>query len=69
MVALEGMDLPPSEVLFLDDGQRNVEAAKHLGMHARLVTGPSEARRVLAEYGVVGEAPAPLAGGAAQGNR
>jgi HAD superfamily hydrolase (TIGR01509 family) len=57
-VAVNGMQLQPSEVLFLDDGQRNVDAATALGMEAHLVRGPAEARAVLAMYGVV----APLAG-------
>ncbi|MBE0592615.1 MAG: HAD-IA family hydrolase [Gemmatimonadales bacterium] len=53
LIALEGMGLSPSDVLFLDDGLRNVEAATELGMHAHLATGPREARRVLAQYGIV----------------
>jgi glucose-1-phosphatase len=53
LVALEGMGLSPSELLFLDDGVRNIDAAVKLGMHAHLVRGPEEARRVLAQYGVV----------------
>jgi HAD superfamily hydrolase (TIGR01509 family) len=53
LAALEGMRLSPPEVLFLDDGLRNVEAAKALGMQAQLARGPQEARRVLAQYGVV----------------
>jgi len=53
LIALEGMDLSPSDVLFLDDGFRNVDAAVKLGMHAHLARGPEEARRVLAHYGVV----------------
>lgn len=53
LVALEGMGLSPSDVLFLDDGLRNVESAAKLGMHAHLARGPEEARRVLARYGVV----------------
>jgi glucose-1-phosphatase len=52
-LALNGMGLSPSNVLFLDDGPRNVDAAAKLGMHAHLATGPVEARRVLAQYGVV----------------
>lgn len=52
-VALEGMGLLPSDVLFLDDGLRNIDAALKLGMHAHLARGPGEARRVLAQYGVV----------------
>jgi glucose-1-phosphatase len=51
--ALKGMRLSPSQVLFLDDGLRNVEAAKKIGMHAHLARGPKEARQVLVQYGVV----------------
>ena len=53
LAALEGMGLSPSDVLFLDDGLRNVEAAVKLGMHAHVARGPEEARHVLAQYGVV----------------
>ena len=53
LVALEGMGLSPSDVLFLDDGLRNIDAAMKLGMHAHVARGPEEARRVLAQYGVV----------------
>ena len=54
-VALTGMNLPPCDVLFLDDSQRNIEAASRLGMHAHLCRGPKEARNVLAKYGVVSD--------------
>lgn len=54
-IALDGMQLRPSEVIFLDDGLRNVEAARALGMQAHLVTGPDEARAVLTERGIVPE--------------
>ncbi len=60
-IALEGMGLSPSRVLFLDDGQRNIDAAANLGMHAHLARGPEEARRVLAHYGVVPPATEPNA--------
>ena len=53
LAAVEGMRLSPSEILFLDDGLQNIDAAEKLGMHAHLVRGPDEARRVLEEYGVV----------------
>ena len=53
LIALEGMGHSPSDVLFLDDGLRNIEAAVKLGMHAHLARGPQEARCVLAQYGVV----------------
>ncbi len=55
MVALEGMNLSPSDVLFLDDSRRNIEAAERLGIHAYLCRGPKEARVVLAKYGVVSD--------------
>ena len=51
--ALSGMQLRPSEVLFLDDGQRNVDAARAFGMKADLVRGPDEARAVLGRFGVI----------------
>ena len=53
MVALTGMKLSPSDVLFLDDSLRNIEVAAQLGMHAYVCRGPKEARHVLARYGVV----------------
>jgi putative hydrolase of the HAD superfamily len=53
LVALEGMGLSPSDVLFLDDGLRNIDAARSLGMQAHLARGPGEARSVLAQYDVV----------------
>jgi len=53
LFALKGMALAPSEVLFLDDGQRNIEAAGALGMRAHLVRGPQDARNVLMQYGVI----------------
>lgn len=52
-IALKGMALSPSEVLFLDDGQRNVDAARELGLHAHLAKGPLDARRVLEQYDVI----------------
>jgi putative hydrolase of the HAD superfamily len=51
--ALRGLELPASDVLFLDDGVRNVTAAAALGMPAHVARNPAEARSVLVEYGVV----------------
>ena len=51
--ALDGMRLPAEEVLFIDDGPRNVAAANALGMNAHIAKNPDEARSILTEYGVV----------------
>ena len=51
--ALRGLDVPASDVLFLDDGARNVTAAAALGMQAHLARNPAEARSVLVDYGIV----------------
>ena len=53
MVAVTGMGLPPAEVLFFDDGLRNVRAAKSLGIQAYVVSSPEEVRSVLEQYGVL----------------
>jgi HAD superfamily hydrolase (TIGR01509 family) len=52
-IALNGMALPPAEVLFLDDGAANVKAAIALGMKAHVVRNPEQARVVLESYGVL----------------
>jgi glucose-1-phosphatase len=51
--ALDGLDLPASDVLFIDDVRRNVEAAAALGLQARLARDAVEARSVLAECGIL----------------
>lgn len=53
LAAVEGMRISPSEILFLDDGLRNIDAASKLGMQAHLARGPGEARCVLEKYGIV----------------
>jgi HAD superfamily hydrolase (TIGR01509 family) len=51
--ALDRMALAPRDVLFLDDGTANVDAARAMGLTAHVVRGPGEARTVLESYGVV----------------
>ncbi len=51
---LEKLALPPEDVLFFDDMEQNIEAARALGIEAHLWTGPAEARAVLASCGVLG---------------
>jgi glucose-1-phosphatase len=47
----------PAQVLFLDDNLLNIEAAKNVGMHAMRVQGPTEAQRVLADFGILADTP------------
>jgi glucose-1-phosphatase len=51
--ALEDLGVTPSDVLFLDDIQSNVTAARALGLHAEVVADPREARIALERYGVL----------------
>jgi putative hydrolase of the HAD superfamily len=52
-VALEKMALPTREVLFLDDGAANVDAARSLGLAAHVVKNPVQAELVLKQHGVL----------------
>ena len=52
-VALEKMALPTREVLFLDDGAANVDAARSLGMAAHVVKNPVQVELVLKQHGVL----------------
>jgi FMN phosphatase YigB (HAD superfamily) len=53
------MDVSPSQVLFIDDGVRNVDAARALGLNAELARGPEEARDVLVRHGVLSDRQTP----------
>jgi HAD superfamily hydrolase (TIGR01509 family) len=50
---LDALDCRASQVLFLDDNALNVEAARNIGMWARLVRGVPEARRTLQQAGII----------------
>lgn len=45
--ALELLDATPERAIFFDDAARNVDAARRLGMHAVVVTGPEDVRPVV----------------------
>ena len=49
---MDKLGAQPDEALFFDDGIKNVEAARNLGMWAEQVFGPEDIRRSLAEYGI-----------------
>ncbi len=47
------LDVDPTRILYFDDNQLNVDAARRAGWRAELATGPHACRRVLAELGMV----------------
>jgi len=47
------MSSKPSEILFLDDSQINVDAARRVGMKAERVCGIGQLEKILSEYGVL----------------
>ena len=50
---LDTLGCDASSVFFLDDNTLNVDAARQVGMHARQVRGPAEARQALVEAGIL----------------
>lgn len=56
---IKAMSCDPSEILFLDDSQMNVDAARLIGMNAERVSGIGQVERVLAEKGALA-GPFPL---------
>ena len=55
-IALEGMNLKASDILFLDDSLKNIKTAHSLGFDAHLVKSALEAKQVLKTYGVISSA-------------
>jgi FMN phosphatase YigB (HAD superfamily) len=53
--ALAALGVGADRVLFLDDSQRNVSGAEAVGLHARCVRGPDDARAALAALGLARE--------------
>ena len=53
--AIDALDCSAESVLFLDDNQINVDAARAAGLHSERTRGPLEARAVLAAYGLVAD--------------
>ncbi len=50
----ERLDIASNSILFFDDNQLNVDAAREVGWRAERVQGPEEARRCLEHHGLVG---------------
>lgn len=57
LFALRDLGFSPSEVVFLDDGARNVDAARALGINAHVVNNPLEAMVALEEYEIISPRP------------
>jgi putative hydrolase of the HAD superfamily len=56
---VNALSCEPAEILFLDDSQMNVDAARLIGMNAERVSGIDQVERVLAEKGALA-GPLPL---------
>lgn len=49
---LEAEKVEPGECLFLDDGPRNIETAKHLGFHTHLVESSDDLLKIIEKYSI-----------------
>ena len=61
------LEIPPGQVVFVDDAPENVAAAEALGMVGIVATDPPAVERRLGELGVV-EGPAPRRSGYGSGS-
>jgi len=50
---LEKLNCDPDKIIFFDDSINNVEAARKVGMHSRLVNGFADLKKQLAELGIL----------------
>ena len=50
---LQQLKVAPEQILFIDDNQINIDAARELGMQAHRVKGVIEAKRVLQDYNLI----------------
>ena len=50
---LQSLDCRPAEVLFFDDNALNIDAARHMGLHAVRVRGLSEAQQALIDLKII----------------
>jgi glucose-1-phosphatase len=57
-IAAETLDCAPERILFFDDTERNVTAARRFGFDAHRVIGFEPARRILEDYGLLGSTSA-----------
>jgi putative hydrolase of the HAD superfamily len=48
---ITALDIAPAKVAFFDDGARNVEAAKSLGIQAHRVDSPDQILAIAATFG------------------
>ncbi len=51
--AADHLQVTPANILFLDDNQYNVDAARAIGMQAELTRGVDEATRHIQQYGLI----------------
>ncbi|HSR01462.1 MAG TPA: HAD-IA family hydrolase, partial [Methylophilaceae bacterium] len=51
--AIDGLQLPAEEVIFFDDNIDNVIAASAFGLKAHQAFNPTQARRILNQYGLI----------------
>jgi FMN phosphatase YigB (HAD superfamily) len=47
------LECAPEAIFFIDDNIINVDAARTCGFNAQVAKGPEEARRVLADHGLM----------------